>query len=369
MDLTNVSMKSRKSPKWRGPTEDGITQGMIRDFLSCRERFRVRMIEGLRHHDKFNHKFFYGSAFHLCDEYHAAGEDWKEKLWEYAEEEAKKYPFNQEEIDRWFNVCMVQFPVYVEYWKSMSQVGTRKSLLQEEVFDVPYKLPSGRVVRLRGRWDGVDLVTEGKELFIQLVESKTKGDIDEQAIQRQLRYDLQTQMYLIALGECRNSGLAEIDYALETRGVRYNVIRRPLSGGEGNIKQLKNETKTEYYERLRGVIDGTGGKRGGESYKGPSYWFMRWDVTITLDDIENFKRKSFDPILEQICDWYEFVTSCYSAEINRDNLYKSRDGIHFMQPFGVSDRGMDEIDYYIMNGDRTGLVGVSDLFPELSSKE
>ena len=74
-------------------------------------------------------------------------------------------------------------------------------MLQEQVCDVPYNLPSGRVVRLRGKFDSVDLIDGG----IYLQENKTKGDIDKIQVERQLSFDLQTLMYSVALHKMKEA--------------------------------------------------------------------------------------------------------------------------------------------------------------------
>jgi hypothetical protein len=45
----------RKDPLWKGPLTDGVTQSMLGDFVACRERFRVKYIEGLQTGEGFNH--------------------------------------------------------------------------------------------------------------------------------------------------------------------------------------------------------------------------------------------------------------------------------------------------------------------------
>ena len=47
--------KKRNTPLWKGPTEDGITQSLLSRFLVCRERFRLKVIEGLAPEDRFSH--------------------------------------------------------------------------------------------------------------------------------------------------------------------------------------------------------------------------------------------------------------------------------------------------------------------------
>ena len=357
----------KREPAWKGPERDGITFSLLSKFLTCRERFRVLTIEGWRPARRFSHQVEYGNMWHVCEEEHAAGRPWEPKLVEYARKIMTVYPLDQERIDHWYNVCKVQFPVYVENWSKNDEVRDRTPLLQEQVFDVPYRLPSGRTVRLRGKWDAVDLIGKGKTAGIFVQENKTKGDIDIERIQRQVGYDLQTMIYLVALKEYNQ---------LEKRpilGVRYNVVRRPLSGGEGSIVQRKGsknvapESKEEFYARLRGVIDGTGKKTNGENYEGPGYWFHRWTARVLPDDVTRFRERTLDPILEQLCCWYTSVTD------PRPNATPvpawAQNWVH---PFGVTNSideyGYSDLDEYLLSGSTVGLERVDELFPELKEQ-
>jgi len=121
--------------------------------------------------------------------------NWQEGLKAYCQELCRKYQTQQTQIQHWYDVCRTQFPIYIEYWSEHPDVKSRVPLLQEETFRVPYELPSGREVILRGKWDSVDRV--GKDIY--LMENKSKGDIDEELLQRQLTCDLQTMLYITAL--------------------------------------------------------------------------------------------------------------------------------------------------------------------------
>lgn len=184
---------------WKGPVVDGVTYSLLSRWLVCRERFRLYALEGIRPAPTFNHKIHYGSMWHTCEHYNTELPGWRAALALYATSLVKQFPSQGEQIDHWYNVCSVQFPLYLDYWTNHPEQTTRQLLLQEHVFDVPYRLPTGVTVRLRGRWDAVDKLGAGKGAGIYLREHKTKGDIREEQIKRQLNFDLQTLMYLIAL--------------------------------------------------------------------------------------------------------------------------------------------------------------------------
>jgi hypothetical protein len=370
----------RRGPVWKGPEEDGITFSLLSRFLTCRERFRLLVVEGLKAAEGFNHRLEYGNMWHVCEEALASRSQlvrlgsndngWEMSLTNYARDLCRKYPLAQEQIDKWYNVCRVQFPLYVKYWSEHPDVTDRTPLLQEQTFDVPYRLPSGRTVRLRGKWDSVDLVGKGKSAGIYLQENKTKGDIDPVQMQRQLTFDLQTMLYLVALREGLAAHRVGNDVGLPeemvkfgpdfVKGVRYNVVRRPLSGGKGTIVQHKptksnpqGESKDEYHARLRGIIEGS-----------PDEFFMRWKVEITPGDVALFRRRCLDPILEQLCEWWEWVRPEHESV---RNLWDG--GLHYQHPFGVrnilDEGGHTDLDEYIRSGSEVGLTRTDNLFPEL----
>ena len=392
--MSPLVKKSRKGlPKrpilWKGPEEDGITQSMLSRWLCCRERFRLKVIEGLQPTDTFNHRLEYGQMWHICEEVFATGKsgnlstDWFHALFDYCQQLCRRYPLQQEQVVHWMNVCKVEFPIYVEYWRKHPDVKVRTPLLQEEVFDVPYLLPSGRTVKLRGKWDSVDLIGKGKSAGIYLQENKTKGEIVEAQLKRQLGFDLQTMIYLIALEESMkgvvedkpfeiidiiNGGKLRItDGPPKIQGIRYNVVRRPLSGGKGSIKQKKGsknippETKEEFYERLRVIIQEEADAAVKE--RRDCDFFMRWKVEVSQTDIERFKHDFLDNALEELCDWYHWVTS---PEGLQDPF---GDKVHFRLPYGVynviAEGGSSDVDEYLATESELGLTRDGQLFGEL----
>jgi len=351
------------SSVWKGPEHDGITQSKLNLFLFCRERFRLRMVEGLQSADVFKRRLEYGNMFHLCEETLRTKDQgslkkgcWLTALTSYAKKLCKRYPLEQTAVDKWYNVCKVQFPIYVRYWKK-NQVKGLKPISREEQFSVLYTLPSGRKVRLRGKVDGEDAI--GKEHY--LVEHKTKGEVDDGLIRQQLQFDLQTMFYLCAM---------EL-LGRKLNGVRYNIIRRPLSGGKGSIRPLKNvnagkkgpdgkklpprpESDKEYYARLGGIIA-----------EEPDHYFMRFPVEVTPADVERFKREFLNPILEQLCDWWEWIRIVE----NPDCYFQSISGIHWRTPYGIwnpiAKRGFTDLDEYLASGSMTGLTKTDKVFKEL----
>jgi len=363
-----LKKKKTKRPLWKGPEVDGVTQSLLSRFLVCRERFRLLTIEGLQPAPTFNHRIEYGSMWHILEEYHAQDKpvEGAKALLEYAKGLCKKFPLQQDQVLHWYEICKIQFPIYAKYWEKHPDVKNREPLLQEVSFAVPYELPSGRVALLRGKWDSVDLIGKGRNAAIYLQENKSKGDIKEEQLKRQLGsgFDLQTMTYLTALTEWWPGTLSD---ELEGKqyhlgGIRYNVIRRPLAGGRHSIRQHKptkakpqGESLEEFYERLGGLIAGE-----------PEFFFMRWKIEITPSDLERFRRECLDPLLEQLWDWWEWMGVSHGQEPWREG---EGSHVHFRYPYNVYNTLLEgnsgELDEYLNTGSKLGLVEAETLFGEL----
>ena len=351
---------------WRGPL-DGITQSMLSEFLICRERFRIRVVDGLRVKEGFSHALEFGNYWHLCEESLGIGgpngsgdRPWEPRLEGYVKSLCRRYPLQQEQIVHWMNICLVQFPIYLDYWAKHADEEVKSPIMSEQVFRVPYCLPSGRVVALRGKWDGVNSLGSSKDSPVYLQENKTKGEINEEAMRMRLSFDLQTMFYLVALK------MGGKEYGIDptqVQGVHYNVVRRPLSGGRHSIRQ-RQPTKTnpsgesfqEFYARLAEEIASE-----------PAYFFMRWRAEIDSSDVYQFRRRFLDPILEQLCDWWEWICSHESPfEMPKKG---DKSSPHWITPYGLwnpmaNNRGT-EIDEYLRTGSTLGLEKVKTLFGEL----
>lgn len=216
---------------------------------------------------------------------------------------------------------------------------------------------------------------------IYIFETKTKSQIDQRKIERQMMRDLQSLFYVIALESSRvlkvqergkwlhingynlGDGTTRIYPVADVapiRGVRYNVIRRSAhKTPESMVKKITED-------REEGRI--------GE-------WFSRWKVEISGKDVERFKRECLHPILENMCDDYEWWTAhlygkkqTYDihADVVRHKVFPWHIGRHYTLPYGcynvISEGGFSEVDDYINTGSRVGLQEATTLFPELTKE-
>jgi len=332
---------------------------MLQRFLCCRERFRIKYFLGLEPSQGWSKPMGYGNMWHVCEEAAAAKKDHKKPLIAYMRQQFEEFPFERETIEHWATICLVQFPCYQCYWLTHPDQDNRQPLLQEAEFHVPIILPSKRTIYLRGKWDSVDLIPEGENAGIWLMENKTKSKIDEAQLRRALRFDLQTMTYLTSLyvAPSKSPNLVEMFRGMRIQGVRYNVIRRdmPIRQHQPTKSKPRGETVDEYFGRFRrDYLDAE-----------PENWFKRWNSKVSAKEVERFGRECLIPLLEQLCDWYDWIRNCHGTKID---LYQNP--VHWRAPFGVYNQlietGATEYDSYIETGNSTGLIYRGRLFPELN---
>lgn len=357
---------ARKSPIWEGPAgkgpNGGVSYSMLCRWLTCRERFRLYVAEGLKAQEHFNIRLEFGNLWHIAEEAYAKSPEtssWAAAIQSYTKQLLAKYPFSKDQVLHWSEVCRITFPIYLNYWSKRYAAENRVSVFREKSFSVMYALPSGRQVRLRGKWDNVDIVGEGSSRVAELTDHKTKGEIDEEKLTTQLLFDLQTMTYAVAFEEYRKQMDPKWSrYVGPLTRIRYNVIRRPLSGGAGSIRQHKptkkkpqGESREEFYSRLGKIIE-----------TAPETYFMRWGVEITEDDIKRFRVECLDPILANLCAWWDHVAIAHDP-------FMGSNGLHWRHPYGIhhvlDQGGSTDLDNYLACGTMAGLQQVDNLFPEL----
>jgi hypothetical protein len=305
---------------------------------------------------------------------------WRQALLDHTRGLCQRYPTSQEQISHWYNVCRTTYPVYQDWWSMHPDVTARQVLMPETVFDVPYSLPGGRVVRLRGRRDSVDLIGRGSDAGTYVQENKTKGDVKPEQLRRQLTFDLQTMLYVVAFMEELVTSVpgTVAPEGVPFKGVIYNVVRRPLSGGRGSIVKHKptkknplGESDAEYDGRLADILAGAHGSDWGCN-AGEHHFFQRWKVEVSPQDIDRFKREFLDPCLENLCYWYDVKSYEFTTGGSYNYMDPGRYGpppVHWRHPFGVynvlDEGGSSDLDAYLATGSTAGLVRTNEMFPEL----
>jgi len=139
-------------------------------------------------------------------------------------------------------------------------------------------------IKFRGKIDGV---FRDASKGLNLLETKTKGRIEEQNLSDLLAFDFQTDTYALA---------AEKIYGELPKGARYNILRRP---GE---RQLKGESLESYTHRV-----------GQRVLKEPKHYFIRYRIDKPRVEIKEFRRQLELKVKEFVA-WREGKLPTYRNE-------------------------------------------------------
>lgn len=356
---------------------DGVTFSLLSKFVICRHRFWIRTVLGLRENLGFNYRIEYGNFLHAGFEAFAESgmdiEKGVKGIQAFTADLRTKFPESHDEIGFWNKLAVGQFRTYCLYWKK--EDAKKQFIAQEAVFDAPMTLPSGRVVRLRGKIDELfktcsksKTSTKPGKCILTLQENKSKGEIDEVGIEEQLRNDFQNMLYLCVLNftECGQ----EITQGNPVRKALYNLIARPL-GSKHSPRQRKTETKLQFADRyLEGM------------HEFPFKHFKRMTAEFRQQELEEWRDRTLFAILEQLCDWWESIcgnpfnpwtskTVFFNSDHDPVFGIEKPNHLHYCRPYGIYDGmamgyGGDYSAFIESNGmNRSGLVKLTTAFPEL----
>ena len=323
-----VKDRAKIQPIW-DLYRDGLTQGSIGTFLACREQFRLKTVFGYRNKAKAGTTAF-GSAFHdiLAATQHAAKGKQPKTLdaavTDYMDRMGELSPQAREETTVMLATIRCLIQQYAKRWEA--DYARWKWKAREETFHIKGTNEFAGIP-LRGRWDGV---FENPEL--RLLETKTKGRIDEEGIAAMLAHDTQTQLYCWAIWKT---------FGKMPSGVVYDVIRNP------QLRQKQGEPALDFAKRIEADVTDR-----------PDWYFMRWDVTFSKGDLERWETRFLRPVLRQIVEWWE------SIKDNPSDPWGSP--LHFCNPGAFWNQyGRSDVFEAITSGNYFSLERRSEPYPEL----
>lgn len=433
-----------QTPAWKGPEVDGITNSLLQLFLQCRERFRLLTIEGLQELRTYNKAIEFGSCFHEAEEaYREASMQGKasglknamDAITRYSAKLRKWNPSDAGEITQQESVLQELFPLYASFEKEDAR--TRNYFIQEATFKIPYPLPNGRIVYLRGKIDSGYWISPANHIpkvgsdpgepvnnpkYIYLQENKCKGKIDQTSLPETLFGNLQTGIYLTAMDVINQTPATKRHKLFGDRkharnwpkdaklaGTLYNVIRRPFA----DFFAPKQGVKENHHNFLKRSYHGGKTPKGNDQKdngkypiaKNPDWWFMQWKIpmkyggsnthttnephettneasTLPWDyrsnNLSEFQTRMLNPILTQLCDWYDWVApidpTVKTIEMDGHpriiaDPYRPGNKLHYQFPFGVyhSLAGGFRGAFYekLVHNREHDLDKITNLFPEL----
>ena len=272
--------KRRTEPLWK--LEDGITYSGLSTWINCPEQFSLQWIDGLTPKG-VSIPLEFGSTMHYGLEHQWKG-DPKYVIHTITEqyrkhkEKSLRNSADRDTLNYILGLAEVTFPPYCEFWRqddlAINWIG------REEKFSVKHTIQNKngpREITLRGMRDGI--YQHGNVLGI--FETKTKTKIVQQEIEDLLQSDMQTLIYAYC---------TYLQTGSYPNRVKYNVIRR------ADLYRRKGENTQDYLQRVAEDIKVR-----------PEHYFHRFTVHITPDNINNFVKKTLDPILALFVEWWDGV--------------------------------------------------------------
>lgn len=266
---------AKRKPLWTPLA--GVTQSSLEKFLACPEQFALSYVEGVTS-NKLKTSLEFGSLFHLCCEFQG-----KESAAMVAKRVCEAYEKTRKtsltgrdysELQQLVGTVRTLFPLYVNYWKEKD--AKMKWISREKMFSVPYTFNDmdGKpfTINLVGKRDGV-FRNIPRDLCLR--ETKTKSEINLEAIRDGLRADFQSLFYLLAL---------RIEFNEEPKEIDYNVVRRP-----GMYMGKKDSSMLSFFKRVEADI-----------LKRPTYYFARFRVMLSPGTIDKFRQVTLDPALRRL---------------------------------------------------------------------
>lgn len=318
-----ISMKSKRAGKsyslWPATGEpsrwdfwkEGVSSSTLGLFLTCREQFRLEMVEGWRsYHTPL--AFAFGTCGHWIIEQAYAEVDppnaagvrklvkQYEVLWRKEIPNPPKYV--EEMMQKVFGLAEALMPTYFERWMGdfygkdwypveHNTAAPEEWIGLEERFRIPFTFDDGRQTWINGTRDGL-FSDHRNDVFT--IDHKFRSVINEDQITDTLPFDLQQMLYLWA-----NS---QVYPDRKIAGTVMNIVRRP------GHRQLKGEPDRKFYQRVA------------DDVADPKRWdhfFMRFEMRITSQEITRWFHDQLTPIMNDLRAWWEGTGPHY---LNSNNL-------------------------------------------------
>jgi len=315
---------------WKGPLIDGISQSIINRYLTCPYRFFLYAALGLEDPEEYNANLTWGDSFHVGLEHLITGESIEESTTHMLTHLKTTYPMSGP-----------TFPHSTTHMLKLYDLSylNKEEWVTEQEFKVPYTLPCGRQLTLRGKLDGHNITKT------RAVEHKCKKRHDKNKLRQEIYKDLQICLYSLVTG---------------IREWQYDVIKIPdlqySPPVKRTVESFENQVRRWYTEVDFGDYPINKKKR---------LWIDQFPVYLSEDNITIFKNRTLDPILLRMCKWYEKVSSdSFDPEVY-DDIYYENPIRHFNPLMTESFEGPYH-KYMTEQCDLSYLVPVKGFFNELS---
>lgn len=267
--------------------KDGITQGLLMQFMECREKTKLflqgyspkKISSPALTFGTIGHKILEGvynavqaKKFRSCPGMENLAPYFRaaEKAWyrdnPTASNESRRI------VEASLGIAQATLPLYFKRWWAHDSNKIRFEKIESE-FKIPFTLKDGRKTFIRGKQDGTF-----RNSRLWLFEHKFKSMINEDTLLDTLVLDFQVNFYLYALFQIHKQYPA---------GVLYNIIRKT------SLERKQEESLKTYVARVEADIK-----------KRTDFYFIRYEVVKTRLDINKFTPE-LHALITDFCDWYD----------------------------------------------------------------
>lgn len=335
MPNTSSNFTTKKRDPW-DPRVHGVSVSCLNLFLQDRVACDLQYLQGWRVPEPWNERMAYGKLFQAGIEGYVKTGHTKRGAARFLQTEYYKQIDDygtDKTIAWWSKLALHECYLFIDHYNNPEVYGKlplTTVTASEENLRVEIALPSKRTIVLNtyidGQWsDGI-------------MENKCRAKWNEQAIADQIRWDLQYNIYCLAV-QATTGKLP--DY------VWYQHIRKPGGWGYAGPRKKRGQTQEQYLEE---IVE--------HMHNNVDYYFYRFIGRPQPSEIDRFCFGCLYPILEQFLDWYEYMTSPNRYDPNNVNRY------HWATPYGqyspflqdTAERFRD----YRLTGSTVGLIPPSE---------
>jgi ATP-dependent helicase/DNAse subunit B len=279
--------------------DHGVTQSSLTRFITCPEKHRLAMVEGLTSRGSAGFAVEFGNVFHeALDILYTALRDggisskpsdiriqtvlsaMQLEKKEALRKELALTAQTEERLYEEYSLAAVVLREYCSFWEEDWDNSKTQWVGLEQEFEILYPIPienedgSLKTIYLRGKIDGILRI--GDKLW--LLDTKTKGNIEDESIKDKLTFDMQVMFYMYCAWKY---------YRERPIGLIYNLVKRP------QLRKGAKESSRDFVGRVRQDVQAR-----------PEHYFMRYEAYISAEDLKEWQNDLRD-ILVKLVEHYE----------------------------------------------------------------
>jgi len=189
-------------------------------------------------------------------------------------------PSRYQDIKWWSSLALEHFYLFVKKYEEDPDLPLSAVDDSERNIRVEITLPSERKLTLNTYLDG-----EGGDAL--MYEGKCRAKIDREGVAKEIRWDLQYNVYLLA--KYTSSGILP-------EQVWYQTNLRPCGFGYRGPAKRKSESMEEFQQRILS-----------DMAEDPDKYLYRFIGRPLMSELERFCHGCLYPMLEAFLDWYDYV--------------------------------------------------------------